>query len=146
MTTTPAPAPALNGLVIGQAERATRAVLDRLLAGHDTPFETWVVVNLIARADGPIEADDLAAQLRDGLRVSEAEAVSAIDDARHRGLATGTDALGLTPAGRDRFTVISAGIAAVTARLYADLPTADLEAAARVLLTVTGRARAELAS
>jgi hypothetical protein len=143
-TTVPPPAPTLNGLIIGQAERATRAVLDRLLAEHDTPFETWVTINLLAQAGGQQPSDDLIARMIDGLRIAEIDVWAAIDDARRRQLATGTDQLHLTDLGRQRFDVISEGTRAITARLYADLPAEQLEVAATVLLTITARARAEL--
>jgi hypothetical protein len=128
---------ALNGIDIGQAERATRAVLDRLLERVGTPFEQWVALNLTG-AGTPVPAADLAARL--GIPLSAAAAVLA--DLRTGGL---LDEAGLTPAGRARHAEITAGIAAITARLYADLPPADQETTARVLTLVTTRARAELA-
>lgn len=140
MTTTPT----LNGRVIGQAERATRAVLDRLLAEHGIPFETSVAINLLDAAGGREPADALIARMLDGLRVPEIEVWAAVDDARRRGLVDGTDVLELTEAGRRHFADIQAGIAAITGRLYGDIPTTDLEVAARVLLTITDRAKAEL--
>jgi DNA-binding MarR family transcriptional regulator len=51
----------------------------------------------------------------------------------------------LTPAGRERSERIAAGIAVIAARLYGDLPAADLETTQRVLTTVTERANAALA-
>ena len=40
--------PTLNGQDIGQAERATRAVLDALLAETSTSFQSWVTLNVLA--------------------------------------------------------------------------------------------------
>ena len=137
-------APSLNGLIIGQAERSTRAVLERLLATHDTPFETWVTINLLSQAGGPMGCDALVARVVDGLRIPEIDVRAAVDDARRRGLVAGTDELVLTDAGTARFETISTGIGAITATLYAGLPADDLEVAARVLLTLTERARSEL--
>lgn len=144
MTTTTDPAPTLNGRIIGQTERATRAVLDRLLAQYGLPFETSVALNLLDAAGGSEGADDLIARMLDGLRIPEIDVWAAVDDARRRGLIAGTDRLTLTDAGRAQFDAIQAGIAGITERLYGDLPTADLEVAARVLLTITDRARTEL--
>jgi hypothetical protein len=123
----------LNGQIIGQAERATRAVLDRLLA--DMPFTDWVAINLSATG-GP---DDLAGRLATGLRIDPAPILAGLVDA---GLLTAGGAL--TPAGRARYDDISAGLADITARLYGDLSAEDLAVAGRVLITVTNRARAEL--
>lgn len=144
MTTTPAPAPTLDGRVIGQAERATRAVLDRLLAEHGIPFETSITVNLLQQAGGTQDADDLIARMLDGLRIPEVDVWAAVDDARRRGLVAGTDVLHLTDAGQAHFDAIQRELRPITARLYGDLPPRDLEVAARVLLTITDRARAEL--
>jgi hypothetical protein len=127
----------LNGIVIGQAERATRAVLDRLLEQVGTPFDQWVVLNLTA-ASGPVSADLLAARLRIPLPAASA-ALAAVRDA---GL-TGSDGR-LTAAGRARHAEITAGLADITARLYGDLPPEDLAVAGRVLTLVTARATAEL--
>lgn len=141
---TTAPAPTLNGRVIGQAERATRAVLDRLLATHDLPFETSVALNLLDGAGGREPSDELITRMLDGLRIPEVDVWAAVDDARRRGLVAGTDVLELTGDGRQLFDDLQAGIAAITGRLYADLPAPDLEVAARILLTITDRAKAEL--
>ena len=138
-------APTLNGQVIGQAERATRAVLEVLLAETNTPFVNWVTVNLIA-AQGEIAVDELIAQLIAGLRIEESEALSAVDDLERASLVTVTDQVRLTPEGLERYQRISDGIGEITRRLYRDLPHDDLVVARRVLETLTDRARAELAS
>ncbi|WP_426571076.1 MarR family transcriptional regulator [Aquihabitans sp. McL0605] len=143
-STPPPPAPTLNGFIIGQAERATRALLDRLLDEVDTPFETWVVLNLLGQAGGTSPSDALIDRMVDGLRVGELDAWVAVDDARRRGLAEGTDVLHLTDAGQERFATITAGTKAITGRLYSGFPAEELEVAARILLTVTDRAKAEL--
>lgn len=129
----------LNGQVIGQAERATRAVLDRLLERVDTPFEQWVALNLTATS-GPLDPAELAGRLR----IPPGSAAGALSALTTAGLlaADGT----LTAAGRDRHAEITTGLTAITARLYGDLPAADLAVAGRVLTTVTARATAELST
>lgn len=129
----------LNGQVIGQAERATRAVLDRLLDRVGTPFEQWVALNLTA-VSGPVAAAELAARLR----IPLAPAAAALSALAADGLlaADGT----LTPAGRDRHAEITTGLAEITDRLYGDLPADDLAVAGRVLTLVTARASAELST
>ncbi|MFI5750931.1 hypothetical protein ACIBBE_34630 [Streptomyces sp. NPDC051644] len=57
----------------------------------------------------------------------------------------GTSRVGFTPAGRHRHHANRAGIADITARLYAGLPAEDLAVAGRVLTEVTARANAVLA-
>jgi hypothetical protein len=138
------PAPTLDGRIIGQTERSTRAVLERLLARHDTGFETWVAINLLSQPGAPATSDVLIERLVEGLRIPEIDAWATLDAARRTGLVEGTDTIALTAAGVERYEAISAGIAGITERLYADLPAADLEVAARVLLTLTERAAVEL--
>ena len=130
----------LNGRVIGQAERATRAVLDRLLARSGTPFEQWVAVNLTA-TEAPTR-DGLVARLAAGLRTDAAADI--VTDAERAGLLTGD--ITLTAAGRERYEQISAAIDGLTGRLYGGLTAEELDVAGRVLLQVTDRANAELAA
>jgi DNA-binding MarR family transcriptional regulator len=132
--------PTLNGQLIGQAERVTRALLDRLLAGAGITFTQWVTLNVTATAD----PDDLETQVAGGLRVAPAEARAAIATLVERGLLRPEG--GLTTAGRSRYEEIAAGIAEISRRLYADLPADDLAAAARMLAAVIGRAQSELAA
>jgi hypothetical protein len=136
-------APTLNGQVIGQAERATRAVLERLLEETNTPFVNWVALNLVA-TQGEMTQEALVGQLTAGLRINEVEAASAVT-----GLADGTrlvitDLVRLTSEGEALYGQISAGVAGITERLYTNLPREDLVVARRVLETLTDRARAEL--
>jgi hypothetical protein len=136
-------APPLNGQIIGQAERATRALLDVLLAAENSPFVNWVAINLVATR-GELTTESLLEQMVSGLRIDEAEARAAIHDLEGEALMTTGDLVRLTMEGEATYARISAGIAELAARLYSDLPHDDLVIARRVLETVTERARAEL--
>jgi hypothetical protein len=48
----------LTGQDIGQAEKATRAVLDRLLTQTGTGFHGWVLLNRLSAAGGVMDAAD----------------------------------------------------------------------------------------
>ena len=133
----------LNGQVIGQAERATRAVLEVLLAETGTAFTNWVALNLVV-THADMTTDSLVEQLVTGLRITDSEARTSIDDLVRTTLLTASGTVRLTAAGRARYQRISDGIAEITRRLYHDLPHDDLVAARRVLETLTERARAEL--
>jgi len=142
--TQPTPqAPTLNGQVIGQAERATRAVLEVLLADTNTPFVEWVALNLATQRTTTTDA--LVEQLVVGLRISEPDARAAIDALVVKSLVTADNEVQLTAEGVALHDRISEGIAVITQRLYSDLPHDDLVVARRVLETLTDRARAELA-
>jgi hypothetical protein len=133
----------LNGQVIGQAERATRAVLEVLLAETDTTFVNWVTLNLVATHDD-MTVDSLVEQLVSGLRITDSEARASIDDLVRIALITVSGTVQLSANGRERFQRINDGIAEITRRLYRDLAHDDLVVARRVLETLTERARAEL--
>ena len=135
----------LNGQVVGQAERATRAVLEVLLAETDTTFTNWVTLNLVATL-GATTVDSLVGQVVTGLRITDAEARASIDELVATALMAVAGTVRLTAAGRGRYQRISDGIADITRRLYHDLPHDDLVVARRVLETLTERARAELAN
>ena len=140
----PTTQPALNGQIIGQAERSTRAVLERLLAESGTPFHQWVTLNLLGGA--PHSEPELVEHLSSGLLIDRAAAQAAVDAARSAGLIVGVDDVVFTATGQDRFDAITAGIAGITKRLYSDLPHEDLVIARRVLESLTERARTALAA
>ena len=137
------PAP-LNGQVIGQAERATRAVLEVLLAETETTFTNWVALKLVATQDATT-VDSLVRQLVTGLRITDADSRASIDELVSTALLTVAGRVRLTAGGRGTYQRISDGVADITRRLYHDLPHDDLVVARRVLETLTERARAELA-
>jgi hypothetical protein len=138
--------PTLNGQLIGQAQLATRAVLDQLLAETGTPFVQWVVLNVLATSGGTLPRSELVDRVASGLKVDESDARGALGELVAARFVEDDDSTArLTGPGAARYGQIQAGIDAITARLYGDLPPADLAAAARVLTIVTERANASLA-
>ena len=143
--------PTLTGQDIGQAEKATRAVLDRLLAETGTGFHGWVILNQLSAAGGIMDAAGLTSRVSHGLKISEADVHDALGELGCQDLVSEVSPAGsrlqitLTPDGRARFGQVRAGIGEITQRLYGGLPAADLAVAHRVLATVTERANAELA-
>jgi DNA-binding MarR family transcriptional regulator len=146
--TTPPPfSPPLTGVVIGQTERAIRAVLDALLTEANTTFTAWVGLRSLAITDPPPRPEAFVAELSHGLRIEPTEAQAALDDLVASGLVVSAAAapLALTSSGHERYDQIATRLATVTVRLYGDLPPADLETTARVLSIVATRADAVLA-
>lgn len=140
-------APTLNGQILGEAEHATRALLERLLAPTATTFHQWVVLNGTTVAGGTLPRAAIVARMTGALKVEPATAEGAIKALTATGLVEPVgDAITLTDAGKARYAAIRGPLVEVTARLYADLSTDDLTAAARVLTTLTARANAELAA
>ncbi|MBM7774612.1 DNA-binding MarR family transcriptional regulator [Actinokineospora baliensis] len=131
-----------NGLVIGQAGRATRALLDRLLQEANTDFPTWVALVLLSDTDIP--EDELTDRLATRLKVDRADAALTVTGLAEEGLTT--PGATLTEQGRARFQHISDGVDSIAARLYGDLNADEKDTAGRVLALVTARAEAELAA
>ncbi|HEX3588861.1 MAG TPA: hypothetical protein VHV74_04445 [Pseudonocardiaceae bacterium] len=134
----------VTGQDIGAAERATRALLDRLLAATGTDFTGWVLIDRLHAAGGALPGAALLRTVAGGLRITEATVVAALTGLTRDGLVESTSDVTLTEAGRDRYATIQAGIDALAERLYGGLPTEDLVTARRILVTVTERATAEL--
>lgn len=143
-------APTLNGRILGEAERATRAVLDRLLEETGTTFYQWVALNALAMNGGAIAPDELVRRMVFGLKIDAEVAGAAQAELLEQGLATPSSrkpgALELTGEGRERHDRIRAGIEQISERLYGDVPVEDLRVTGRVLTLLTERANAELAA
>ncbi|QNE73603.1 winged helix DNA-binding protein [Streptomyces finlayi] len=140
----------VNGQIIGQAHYATRAVLERLLAGSGTTFHQCVALNATAGDGGTTGRAELVARLTGTLKTDRATAEAALGELTGAGLLEETPGddgahLALTEAGRARQAAIRTGTAAIAERLYAGLPAEELAAAGRVLTELTVRANAVLA-
>jgi hypothetical protein len=141
--------PTLSPQVIGQAENALKPLMDRVLAPTGTTRHQWVALTLTAAGGGAVDRDQLIGRITGALQIDDAEvratlaeliASELLEDLPGEGLR-----VGLTDAGQARYHQIRTAIDEITARLYGDLPVADLATAGRVLTAVTARANAELA-
>ncbi|KLL10636.1 MULTISPECIES: MarR family winged helix-turn-helix transcriptional regulator [Protofrankia] len=143
--------PTLTGQDIGQAEKATRAVLNRLLDETGTSFHDWVILNVLGTNGSTLDQDKVVGRVVHTLKIDGPAVRDALTALVGQGLVSRTpsDAHGpeitLTPAGTARFQQVREGIGRITQRLYGGLPTEELAIARRVLATVTERANAELA-
>jgi DNA-binding MarR family transcriptional regulator len=139
--------PPLTGQLIGEAERATRALLDGLLAEVETSFTQWVTLNITATiGSGSLDENELVRRVARGLSVDDATAQATLDELEAAGLLTrAATRVELSGAGTARVQRILSGIGEISARLYGDVPSEDLDTTRRVLATVAERARAELA-
>ncbi|GAA1824161.1 hypothetical protein GCM10009682_50530 [Luedemannella flava] len=139
--------PTLNGQILGEAAHATRAVLERVLAPTSTTFHESVVLNGTAQAGGAVPRAAIVARMMGAVKIDLATAEAAVASLAADGLLTDDgETLTLTDAGRARNDAIRGPLGEVTQRLYADLPADHLAVAARVLITLTARANAELAA
>jgi DNA-binding MarR family transcriptional regulator len=139
----------LNGQDIGQAQRATSAVLGVVLAEHGVPLDRWIVLNALATGASPIERARLVRGLAGALARGPAAVEAMIDHAEAARLvrivsAPGGDPRGveveLTATGRAQHGTLRSEIDHVAAELYSGIPEADLAVTHRVLAEVTLRA------
>src|SRR4051794_26820345 len=113
----------LTGQDIGQAHHATRAVLQRVLAGTGTEFNQWVTLNVLGSNGSALGEDELVARVGNGLKIAEAGARDLLTELLDQGLvirtATRTASAGpaqleLTTAGTARFDQVKAAIAQIS--------------------------------
>ena len=135
--------------LIGQTEKTLNAILDRLLNGAVSEAQ-WVALVLIAGTGGTADRDEFTGRVAHALKADRQTAAYHIDQLAGKGLVlTGQEAdsaVTLTDAGQQLLGRVRKQVGDVTARLWGDLPRADLDVAGRVLSTVLERAEADLAS
>jgi DNA-binding MarR family transcriptional regulator len=141
MTSTARP---FDGRDLNLAARATRDVLDALLAAASIDFEQWVALRTVGLA-GEIDTARLRSGIAADLRVSPQAADDLVSWLLGSGRGEERDGQTvLTRDGRARFDRLQRAMGAATAELYAGIPQADLAATARVLREVTDRAAARV--
>ncbi|WP_327699278.1 MarR family transcriptional regulator [Streptomyces sp. NBC_00459] len=141
-------APALNPRVIALAHYAGRAILETVLARHGATFQQSVTLGLVSVADGPVDRERLVGDVVHALKIDEATVRSVVEELVESRLLTAgsTSFLTMTDAGRELYRATSAETAPISARIYADIPDADLVTAGRVLSLINERANRELAA
>jgi hypothetical protein len=141
--------PAVTGQAIGEAAKATNAVLETLLAEVRTSFLSWVALNVLTTAGAVMPQDALVQRMTGGLKVGEEPVLATLDELEVARLVTRADdadaAVEITADGIALHRRIRAGLDQITERLYGDLPPDDLATTGRTLATATQRANAVLA-
>ncbi|MFG3700997.1 hypothetical protein ACGF5C_24255 [Micromonospora sp. NPDC047620] len=126
-----------------------RALLERELARLGTTFHQSLALNAAAEG-GAVERAHLLRRMTGALKVDQAVVLAAVDGlvagGLLRALPAGGSGLALTDAGREVQRRVADAVAGITARLYGDVPAADLAVAGRVLTLVKQRADAALAA
>jgi DNA-binding MarR family transcriptional regulator len=133
----------LNPQILGQAERAHRALLDRLLTGTGLTYHHWVALALLG--GGRPDADGLVSALAGGLKIDTAAAEGVVAELADAGLIeTANSVVELTGEGRETYGRLRAAVDETIGSLYAGIPADELATAGRVVALVTTRANAEL--
>jgi hypothetical protein len=147
--TASAAATTLNPQIVGQAEKAHRPILDRILARTGTTMNQWVALKLTAASGAAADRDQLISRITSALRIDDARALAAIAELTTAGLLQDLPGegsrLGFTDAGQAIYQQINSAVGELVARAYTDIPAGDLATAARVLTLITTRLNAEQA-
>lgn len=139
----------LDSQDIVQAQRATSAVVDVVLAEHGTTFDRWVVLDTLATGAVPSERARFVPGLAAALATGPVAVEDMLDQAEEAGLVRivsapdgdpGAVRAELTQAGRAQHETLRSAIDFVTAELDAGIPAHDLATVHHVLAEVTRRA------
>ncbi|MDX6472688.1 MAG: hypothetical protein QOK22_1504 [Gaiellaceae bacterium] len=133
----------LNPQILGQAERAHGALLDRKLAGTGLAYHHWVALTLIV--GGRLDVDGLIATIAGAVKIDTASARNVLDElAAAQLIEADGSALRLTGEGRATYDRLRESVDATIGSLYAGIPADELATAGRVVALLTARANAEL--
>jgi len=131
--------------LIGQTEKALDAILVRELDGTGLSPAGWIVLKLADGAGGRLGRQDLIELAQAQAKFATDKSAAAIESALALGLLEAEqDEVVLTPAARELQAHVIGTTDEIRARLWGDLPEADLATAGRVLSTALRRANAEL--
>jgi hypothetical protein len=140
--------PSLTPQIVGQAENAHKPLLDRILAPTGTTMSQWVALKFTAMG-GATERDQLITRITGALKVDDAAALAVIAELTSAELLEDLPGdgsrIGFTDAGLALYQHINSAVDEVIARVYGDIPAADLTTAAQVLTLITTRLNAEQA-
>jgi DNA-binding MarR family transcriptional regulator len=133
--------------LIGQTEKSLNSILDRLLAGAVSEPE-WIALVLLSGSGGSADRDRFVSRLAQALKEEHEAAACHVRRLGKKGLMEdapeGGGVVRLADAGQRYVSRVQKQVAAITQRLWGDLPAADLDTASRVLSTVLERAETEL--
>ncbi|NRQ31815.1 hypothetical protein HII36_08175 [Nonomuraea sp. NN258] len=135
----------LNPQILGQAENAHRALLERTLTGTGLTYRHWVTLKIAAVSGPAIQHEQLAARAAGALKIDVQAVGESITHLASSGLLdVRSGAVGLTARGHDLHQRLSAAIGQTISRLYSAVSAEDLQVAGRVLATITAHANTEL--
>jgi hypothetical protein len=136
--------PSLNPQIIGKAENALRALLERTLAGTGLAYRHWVALSVIAGSETPVDKDELVGRLGAVLKADDSTARGVIADLRATDVVEPVPGdrsqIKPTDAGRVLHRDVRAAIGPIVKGLFREIAADDLRTAARVLTLITERA------
>ena len=143
MTTTPTPpvrgpfeTVPFGPVLLGQTEKTLQVLLRRTLTATGLDEPEWVTLRLAIMVDGQVDHLGLISVVAD--RAKFADTTTIVEALTETGLVLDGRP---TTEGRELVSTVLAASEASTGSVWRDLPTADVEAATRVLNEVLRRAR-----
>ena len=140
MTNTSVPEPVemvpFGPVLLGQTEKTLQALLRHTLSGTGLSEPEWVTLRLSTMVDGQVDRLGLISVVADRARFPDAAAL--VDALTEQGLVVDGRP---TENGLELVSIVLAASEASSGTVWRDLPTADVEAATRVLNEVLRRAR-----
>jgi hypothetical protein len=136
----------LNPSIVGQAEKAHNAVLDRVLAGTSLDEHQWITLQLAIAAGGAVTASQLVSTVSGAAKFTPAAINTAIDALTGSGyLNRADDELTVTASGTALVSELRAKVTDFIGTAYGQIPADDLATAGRVLKSITASLSEELA-
>ncbi len=123
-------------VLVGQTEKTLQALLRHTLTGTGLSEPEWVTLRLATMVEGHVDRLGLISVVADRAKFADATAI--VDALTERGLVVDGQP---TRNGRELVSTVLAASEASSGTVWRDLPTADVEAATRVLNEVLRRAR-----
>jgi DNA-binding MarR family transcriptional regulator len=143
----------VTGQDINLAAQATRKALDVVLAEQGTSFAPVATLNNISARGKSLDRDGLVLNLAGAFQIDEQSVLTILHGLEARGLVRqalddvhGTLYFELTAEGEAEQRRLSGIISGLTAELYRDFHADELATTRRVLVTLTERAAAHVAS
>jgi DNA-binding MarR family transcriptional regulator len=138
----------LNPSIVGQAEKAHNAVLDRVLAGTTLDERQWITLQLAFSLNGGSSAAGLVARVTSKAKYAPAAVETAIDALAQAGLLERSPDqwVSVTPVGAAFVGELRRKITRYIGRAYGQIAADDLATTARVLTTITAALSEELAA
>jgi DNA-binding MarR family transcriptional regulator len=135
------------GQQLGETARATRILLDGILAEEGTTFARWVALNTLGTQGPAIPREHLLGDLAAGLQTDNPAiagllAELAADDLIATANGVAGEPITLTPAGDARYQHLRQVVQRTSQRVLNGIDPDDLQAALRVLTQVKAQAEA----
>ena len=139
----------LNPSIVGQAEKAHTAILNKVLTGTTLDEHQWITLQLALRSGERIDPECLTDEVSRAAKYPPGEVETAItalvEASLMKRLPDDPRSLAVTAEGQELVTALRAKVAHYVGGAYGSIPAEDLATTARVLTTITAKLSEDLA-